>query len=95
LVCLTHLNLRWCKSLKELPESIGNLVCLTHLNLSYCGSLEKLPKSMRNLVSLTHLDLTRCASLMKLESEEDNQDSGNLDDGYRVDSDSCSDIEAC
>jgi Leucine-rich repeat (LRR) protein len=45
------------KSLKSLPENLGNLTALQTLNLS-CNQLTALPESVGNLQSLTFLDLT-------------------------------------
>ncbi|HMF31387.1 MAG TPA: leucine-rich repeat domain-containing protein [Candidatus Lokiarchaeia archaeon] len=44
------------KSLKSLPENLGNLTALQTLNLS-CNQLAALPESMGNLKSLRFLDL--------------------------------------
>eukprot|EP00729_Bicosta_minor_P032704 gene32704-biopygen26504 len=44
LVNLEELNLRWCKKLKQLPESIAKLAKLKTLDLGYCENLaEPLP----------------------------------------------------
>ena len=50
-------NLTFCSSLRELPESIGQLHSLTRFNLICCLSVVTLPESIGQLHSLTDLDL--------------------------------------
>ena len=55
---LTLLNLRNCKSLLSLPDTICCLTSLTSLTLSGCSKLDRLPKNLGNLTGLNELDVS-------------------------------------
>ncbi|QEE14251.1 leucine-rich repeat domain-containing protein [Promethearchaeum syntrophicum] len=57
LISLKSLIITTCRSLKKLPEHIGNLKSLTVLKLTGNSSLEFLPKSIFNLSNLQTLNL--------------------------------------
>jgi hypothetical protein len=59
----SQLDLTGCRSLKELPEQLGQLQGLQLLDLSGCRSLQVLPQSIGQLTALTHLSLNMCSSL--------------------------------
>ncbi|XP_057865519.1 disease resistance protein RPV1 [Cryptomeria japonica] len=63
---LHHLELPWCQSLNNLPNTIGNLSQLQHLDLRLCRSLNNLPDTIGNLSQLQHLNLQWCQSLNNL-----------------------------
>ncbi|XP_065873149.1 disease resistance protein RPV1-like isoform X2 [Euphorbia lathyris] len=60
---LLFLNFQDCKSLKNLPGSIGGLKALERLDMSGCSKLEELPNSIGNLTHLTFLSLENCEKL--------------------------------
>jgi Leucine-rich repeat (LRR) protein len=66
LSALASLNLGYCRSLQELPESLGQLSALTSLDLYYCDGLEHLPDSLGQLSALINLDLCDCSGLYGL-----------------------------
>ncbi|KAF3779335.1 Glucose-repressible alcohol dehydrogenase transcriptional effector [Nymphaea thermarum] len=68
LIGLKVLELNYCKSLKALPDSIGNLTRLKELKLVGCTSLSTLPDSIGNLRGLEELSLGSCRSLSTLPS---------------------------
>ncbi|GLJ15106.1 hypothetical protein SUGI_0246890 [Cryptomeria japonica] len=61
---LQHLDLGWSRSLKKLPDTIGNLSQLQHLFLEGCVCLKNLPDI--RLPQLQHLDLRWCDGLNNL-----------------------------
>jgi len=63
---LTSLNLSGCRTLKPLPDSIGQLSNLALLNLGYCRALVTLPDSIGQLTNLETLDLQFCEALTHL-----------------------------
>ncbi|XP_059064664.1 disease resistance protein RUN1-like [Cryptomeria japonica] len=63
---LQHLNMEKCKSLENLPDSIGNLSGLVHLNLRGCTRLSNLPNTIGNLSKLQYLNLEWCYRLSNL-----------------------------
>ncbi|XP_039161496.1 disease resistance protein RPV1-like [Eucalyptus grandis] len=52
---LTHLKIKWCPSLKELPQEIGSLTKLRELILIHGFSVHYLPYSISNLRLLSRL----------------------------------------
>ncbi|XP_065853872.1 disease resistance protein RPV1-like [Euphorbia lathyris] len=63
---LLFLNIQDCKSLKNLPGSIGGLKSLETLNMSGCSKLEVVPETIGNLTNLTLLTLENCENLRSL-----------------------------
>ncbi|XP_031474319.2 uncharacterized protein LOC116246656 [Nymphaea colorata] len=63
---LCCLSLRSCRSLKQLPDSIGSLVALEELILYDCPSLAGLPYCVGQFRSLRCLSLRSCYSLGQL-----------------------------
>lgn len=63
---LSLLDLRDCKSLTNLPESLCKLRSLQNMNLSGCTNLVEIPECIELLEGLSSLDLTFCKSLRKL-----------------------------
>ncbi|WCJ30643.1 Disease resistance protein (TIR-NBS-LRR class) family [Euphorbia peplus] len=63
---LVFLNLQECKSLKNLPESIGDAKALEELNMSGCCKIEELPESVGLLSNLIFLNLEDCTSLKNI-----------------------------
>ncbi|KAL3745478.1 hypothetical protein ACJRO7_014564 [Eucalyptus globulus] len=57
LTSLTHLDLSFCSSLREIPNSIGKLAKLQVLHVNKCKKLEGLPSDIGELVSLNKLYL--------------------------------------
>ncbi|XP_074375102.1 uncharacterized protein LOC141716823 [Apium graveolens] len=70
---LTCLDLRNCRNLKRLPESLGDMKALKKIDASWTV-IEKLPDSITKLKGLITLDLNRCKKLRKLP-----QDIGNME----------------
>lgn len=66
---LERLILKYCISLIEVHESIGNLGSLFLLNLKGCKNLIKLPRSIGLLKSLDKLILSGCSKLDELPEE--------------------------
>ncbi|KAG0565429.1 hypothetical protein KC19_8G190000 [Ceratodon purpureus] len=66
---LKRLEMRWCGSVKRLPESIGRLTDLEHLDLSWCRNLVSLPDAVVGLGKLKTLNLQDCVSLQQLPEE--------------------------
>ncbi|RZC09323.1 Disease resistance protein TAO1 [Glycine soja] len=62
---LTHLNLKYCKSLVNLPHFAEDLN-LEELNLQGCVQLRQIHPSIGHLKKLTHLNLKYCKSLVNL-----------------------------
>ncbi len=62
---LKTLCLNYCKSLKELPMTIGNLQSLVYL-WAQGASFFHLPNSFSNLLNLEVLDLDDCMNLHEL-----------------------------
>jgi len=60
------LDLGFCDTLTELPETLTLLVGLKKLGLAYCRALTRLPASMDRLEALEELDLHGCRSLTEL-----------------------------
>ncbi|WCJ30639.1 Disease resistance protein (TIR-NBS-LRR class) family [Euphorbia peplus] len=63
---LLFLNFQDCKSLKNLPGSIGGLKALERLTMSGCSKFEELPDSVGNLTHLTFLTFENCEKLRHL-----------------------------
>ncbi|XP_059070878.1 disease resistance protein RUN1 isoform X2 [Cryptomeria japonica] len=63
---LQHLEIKGCRNLNNLPDTIDKLSQLRHLELRGCKSLNKLPYTIGNLAQLEHLDLKRCKNLENL-----------------------------
>uniref|UniRef100_A0A6N2MLD0 Disease resistance R13L4/SHOC-2-like LRR domain-containing protein n=1 Tax=Salix viminalis TaxID=40686 RepID=A0A6N2MLD0_SALVM len=55
LIHLRHLNLKGCKKLVSLPETMCDLCNLQSLDCSCCMSLKELPRATVKLVNLRHL----------------------------------------
>ncbi|KAG0609443.1 hypothetical protein M758_8G185100 [Ceratodon purpureus] len=66
---LKSLEMRWCGSVKRLPESIGLLTDLEHLDLSSCRNLVSLPDAVVGLGKLKTLKLYECERLQQLPEE--------------------------
>ena len=60
------MQLAYCSSLQQLPDSIGALKGLQQLNLWACSSLQQLPDSIGALTGLQQLQLGGCSSLQLL-----------------------------
>ncbi|KAM5552768.1 hypothetical protein ABKV19_025136 [Rosa sericea] len=65
---LTSMDLRGCKSLRELPNFIG-IPNLEELNLYGCESLVEVHQSVGSLDKLVTLNLGGCSNLVKLPTE--------------------------
>ncbi|PRQ35992.1 putative winged helix-turn-helix DNA-binding domain, toll-like receptor [Rosa chinensis] len=65
---LTHMDLRGCKSLTELPD-FARIPNLKVLNLDGCESLVEVHQSIGSLHKLVTLDLGGCFNIVKLPSE--------------------------
>ncbi|KDP44372.1 hypothetical protein JCGZ_20052 [Jatropha curcas] len=61
-----ELNLKGCKSLREVHESIGVLKMLVFLNMEKCRNLVTLPNSLCDLKSLKTFMLFGCSKLKKM-----------------------------
>ncbi|KAL8128294.1 hypothetical protein AgCh_015033 [Apium graveolens] len=70
---LTCLNLRKCRGLKRLHESLGDMKALKKIDASWTA-IEKLPDSITQLKGLIKLNLYGCKKLRKLP-----QDIGNME----------------
>ncbi|XP_058216138.1 disease resistance protein RPV1-like isoform X2 [Rhododendron vialii] len=66
---LEKLVLKYCISLVEVHESIGELESLVLLNLTGCENLKKLPSEIGHLTSLEKLILSGCSKLDQLPAE--------------------------
>ncbi|XP_058216139.1 disease resistance protein RPV1-like [Rhododendron vialii] len=66
---LEKLVLKYCISLAEVHESIGELESLVLLNLRGCKNLKKLPCEIGHLTSLEKLILSGCSNLDQLPAE--------------------------
>ncbi|KAG5549705.1 hypothetical protein RHGRI_014865 [Rhododendron griersonianum] len=66
---LEKLVLKYCISLVEVDESIGELESLVLLNLRGCKNLKKLPSEIGHLTSLEKLILSGCSKLDQLPAE--------------------------
>jgi Leucine-rich repeat (LRR) protein len=64
---LTSLDLRDCKNLVCLPDTVFNMKSLKDLNLSGCSKLDRLPENLGNAEGLEELDVGRTA-IQKLPS---------------------------
>lgn len=62
---LETLNLKGCKSLRELHVSIGCLASLVSLNLGGCVNLRSLPHNISNLSALKSLNIDDCSALKR------------------------------
>ncbi|KAL3729609.1 hypothetical protein ACJRO7_026698 [Eucalyptus globulus] len=62
---LVSMDLRFCGSLKELPEEVGELQELKELNLDYAG-ITKIPMSIRSLRKLEKVSAWSCCSLVEI-----------------------------
>ncbi|KAG0612386.1 hypothetical protein M758_6G023300 [Ceratodon purpureus] len=60
---LCVLDMRDCKHLEKLDDTIGKLSNLLELNLNGCDGLTRLPDSIGELVKLFKLDLSSCEGL--------------------------------
>ncbi|XP_057990120.1 disease resistance protein TAO1-like isoform X2 [Hevea brasiliensis] len=63
---LEVLRLSECRSLIEIPSSIGELKCLKEINLMRCSKLHSIPQSICNLKSLTLLRMSDCLNVTEL-----------------------------
>ena len=63
---LHHLDISYCKDLKELPPEFCNLTCLQALNLAGLLTLESLPEDLGNLKNLKKLIIAGCVKLTNL-----------------------------
>ncbi|XP_059071829.1 disease resistance protein RUN1-like [Cryptomeria japonica] len=63
---LRIMDLTGCRSLQNLPDSIGHLSHLQSLNLSECQKLDCLPNTISNLSQLLYLNLSYCENLLYL-----------------------------
>ncbi|XP_028802646.1 putative disease resistance protein RGA4 [Neltuma alba] len=63
--CLRVLSLTSNYTIKEIPDSIGNLIHLRRLDLSYC-EIKRLPESICLLYNLQILRLVNCRLLVEL-----------------------------
>ncbi|XP_074380794.1 disease resistance protein Roq1-like isoform X1 [Apium graveolens] len=70
---LTCLDLRNCRNLKRLPESLGDMKALKNIDASGTA-IEKLPDSITQLKGLVDLNLYNCKKLRKLP-----EDFGNME----------------
>ena len=61
---ITKLNLRWCRNLVEIDDSMGHLDKLKVLDLGGCHKLETLPSCL-TMKSLTSFNLVLCDRLKK------------------------------
>ena len=61
---ITKLNLRWCRNLVEIDDSMGHLDKLKVLDLGGCHKLETLPSCL-TMKSLTSFNLVLCNRLNK------------------------------
>uniref|UniRef100_A0A7N0U216 AAA+ ATPase domain-containing protein n=1 Tax=Kalanchoe fedtschenkoi TaxID=63787 RepID=A0A7N0U216_KALFE len=66
---LEKLNLRNCRSLLKLHNSVGELSSLVHLNLEGCVNLMELPTDVSGLKCLESLILINCSRLRELPSD--------------------------
>jgi Leucine-rich repeat (LRR) protein len=57
---LRNLNLYYCRSITELPSSIGNLQNLQTLNLLECSKIQQLPTSLGTLRYIESINLSTC-----------------------------------
>ncbi|KAJ6417910.1 hypothetical protein OIU84_001317 [Salix udensis] len=55
LIHLRHLNLKKCRELVSLPETMCDLCNLQSLDVSWCSSLKGLPRATVKLIKLRHL----------------------------------------
>ncbi|KAL8101498.1 TMV resistance protein N-like [Apium graveolens] len=69
---LTCLNLRECRGLKRLPESLGDIKALKKIDASWTA-IDKLPDTITQLKGFVKLELGGCKKLRKLP-----QDIGNM-----------------
>ncbi|KAF2319782.1 hypothetical protein GH714_018808 [Hevea brasiliensis] len=63
---LEVLRLSECRSLIEIPSSIGELKCLKEINLMRCSKLHSIPQGICNLKSLTLLRMSDCLNVTEL-----------------------------
>ena len=66
LQALEELLLGGCRSLQNLPASVGGLSSLRNLELQYCSTLQFLPESLGELKKLKKLGLLGCWQLQRL-----------------------------
>ena len=64
-MALKELNLRFCRNLTALSESLGGCVALQKLDLGNCHKLAALPESLGDCVALQELDLRGCEKLRR------------------------------
>ncbi|CAN6685023.1 unnamed protein product [Malus baccata var. baccata] len=81
---MVKINLRWCKSLVEIPSYFQHLDKLTHLDLEDCTSLKYLPEMPRNI---QYLNLERTGIKELPESVWSNENISYLNITY------CKDLE--
>eukprot|EP00253_Pinus_taeda_P001240 PITA_01240 len=60
---LKHLDLKYCKKMALLTDSVGQLTRLQSLNFCGCSTLQTLPESIGNLTGLQSLHLGGCSTL--------------------------------
>ncbi|XP_031483797.1 disease resistance protein RUN1-like [Nymphaea colorata] len=65
---LTHLSMKRCSELRELPNSIGQVSCLKFLDISLCTKLSSLPEDLGNWKSLTKFKAKRCGIVVLTET---------------------------
>ncbi|KAF2319821.1 hypothetical protein GH714_019407 [Hevea brasiliensis] len=63
---LELLFLDGCRSLIEIPSSIGELKCLKEISLIGCEELHSIPQSICNLKFLTQVDISYCLNVTEL-----------------------------
>ncbi|XP_057868797.1 disease resistance protein RUN1 [Cryptomeria japonica] len=66
IIKLQHLELRGCRNINSLPDTVGNLSQLQHWDLEGCVKLEDLPNNIGKLSQLKHLNLRGCRNLNNL-----------------------------
>ncbi|XP_057846501.2 disease resistance protein RPV1-like [Cryptomeria japonica] len=66
-ICLpSDLEIKLCKKLECLPNSLENLSSLTNITISCCPELQRLPDSLGDLSSFTNLQIVYCNNLERL-----------------------------
>jgi Leucine-rich repeat (LRR) protein len=62
---LQSLSLRWCRSLRQLPQWLGELKSLKTLQVEGCRAIMTLPESIQELTNLKKLEISYCNSELK------------------------------